>query len=1114
MKKTAKIISALLVAVLAVSLVVSVNSANITFTDISGHWAWTGGQIPYLTEKDVLNGYAQGDGTYLFKPDKTITRAEFIKILTETAGLTETAPVDFKDVKDSDWYYIYFCKAKAQGFLINYGTNASPNMDIPREEAVALIARYLNLPANEAADESVFTDTNEISQYYVNDVLRAVSAGIINGYEQSDGTFMFKPKKTLSRAEALTIIYRAFGCIFNQTTHSRDASAYKTNNIITKSGITLNSVTLDGRNIVSEGAGRDTITIADSKINGTLYVRGDTAITLDNTTADEIVVSGSGKITLIGDSKIGKLTVEKTVDIALTKGEIDVLNVKGRAENVKVTGNGSIRSANIAAPGFISSMSPSEYFIANGITATFAATPHTGSSTTAESIDGTPYVTSDGENYFVHVTTKADGKLLLYFTNSTVVPAVDGFDSAYRNSQYSASFTVKAGKPESLETFPASQVSSYKYIIIQVQNGMTKYNPVKIDNKALSGYGFSKNPETSANLLSISFTPAVTGKIYWFYSDTCAPLNQSEFLVKFEEKENAMKDAIGANAGKADSVKVNSRYTQNYPYVYFMLENESGQRYTPIVVAVGDNGFSVAPIVTTPGTIGFTPAVSGTVYYYLSETPELPSPEDYMRIYRKAVYKDNKAAVAGAPDFIEVDKNKLSKYPYVIFAIKDTDDDVYIPVYVLARYYTGFKADPTLDINGVVTFTAAENGTVYYYITSVSVAPTSEDFVTNYNETAKAFKGSVGAQADKKGTITADKSLLTRYGYIVVMFVDSNGTNASPIVLKMANTEAGSVGYAERPKFYTTEEGSSYFSFKAASDGFMMYYFSNTDGRPGTAELFLAAYRACECEDKGQLFPSEGYKVERYVSPETVAAYDYLIIELCANENLEGYSSPVVINMKTLEEVGGGSTNPNTNPGYGFTSSKNGTMIIITPTVSGTLYHYGALSYEQLPEGNFTAAYETYKNATGSTAQVTKGTPVPLMYGSSVKYIVACIELEDHTYCKYAIIDMSSGRIISEQEVEHGYGFSITQIQQSNFASTSIFSFTALADGEMTVSVRTDSDTLLKSIPITAGNEYSIDLTAEVARLKNLSGLVASIKLVFKVVNDPIRYTEYTLAIR
>ena len=151
MKKIKRILSAVLAAAMIAASASIVSAAQVAFTDVSNHWAWQRGYISYLVEKDVINGYKQSNGTYMFKPDGTVTRAEFIKMLDETFGLTETRDITgkYKDVSANDWFYEYFAKAVEQGYILNYGTNANPNGALSREEATSLLVRYLNLPDNE-----------------------------------------------------------------------------------------------------------------------------------------------------------------------------------------------------------------------------------------------------------------------------------------------------------------------------------------------------------------------------------------------------------------------------------------------------------------------------------------------------------------------------------------------------------------------------------------------------------------------------------------------------------------------------------------------------------------------------------------------------------------------------------------------------------------------------------------------------------------------------------------------------------------------------------------------------------------------------------------------------
>lgn len=68
-------------------------------TDISGHWAEK--VITQWQEKGLISGYE--DGT--FKPDNSVTRAEFVIILNKALGFTQKGNVTFSDVSANAWYY-------------------------------------------------------------------------------------------------------------------------------------------------------------------------------------------------------------------------------------------------------------------------------------------------------------------------------------------------------------------------------------------------------------------------------------------------------------------------------------------------------------------------------------------------------------------------------------------------------------------------------------------------------------------------------------------------------------------------------------------------------------------------------------------------------------------------------------------------------------------------------------------------------------------------------------------------------------------------------------------------------------------------------------------------
>ncbi|CEK31316.1 N-acetylmuramoyl-L-alanine amidase [[Clostridium] sordellii] len=168
-----------------------------TFNDIDGHWA-KNAIIDFAT-KGYINGY--GDGT--FKPDNSITRAEFVKILNKAFGYTNVGTENFSDVNPSDWYYNDICIGVNAGYINGYEDNTfKPDKQITREEASKIIATALNLNGDGKLN---FKDSSEISNWAKPYVDALSDNNIINGYE--DNTF--RPHNNMTRAENVTILSRA-----------------------------------------------------------------------------------------------------------------------------------------------------------------------------------------------------------------------------------------------------------------------------------------------------------------------------------------------------------------------------------------------------------------------------------------------------------------------------------------------------------------------------------------------------------------------------------------------------------------------------------------------------------------------------------------------------------------------------------------------------------------------------------------------------------------------------------------------------------------------------------------------------------------------------------------
>ncbi len=362
MKRTISLIMAFALVLTLFAGLTAASAADVTFTDVpSTHWAYP--YITYLANKGIL----VGDGSGRFRPNDPVTRAEFIKMIDEVFGLKTSVATSFTNVPA--WASEYIGRAKAQGYLLNYAVNDDFNLGLTREEAVALIMRYLNIQ-DTGASRVVFTDYHSIHEPFLVYVEQAVREHIISGY--SDGSF--GPKNVLSRAEALTILYKAAGAIYDQSAYS-DSYGAAASNAVVKSSASLYNLHLNGRIIIAEDV--QAVNFIDCIITGNIEVRGTAAVTFQNCSVPQIVLKGvGGTLKLSGGSMISKAFVDRTSRITLEeKTKIDTLVVNSGAPDTKIEGKGAIGTIYVYASGVdTGKLLPAKYEIAAGLTATFAGT--------------------------------------------------------------------------------------------------------------------------------------------------------------------------------------------------------------------------------------------------------------------------------------------------------------------------------------------------------------------------------------------------------------------------------------------------------------------------------------------------------------------------------------------------------------------------------------------------------------------------------------------------------------------------------------------------------------------------------------------------------------------
>lgn len=165
-----------------------------SYSDMSKHWSKT--YVKSLVDKKVTNGYP--DGT--FKPDGTITIAEFTKILVSSLGHTNLGN------GSKHWADKYMDKAWRSGLIFsNEPEFTKLDTNITRAQMSRMISRAMT-----EKYPDMYEFAYQIKDYWsieVNDqnpILLMFRTGVITGYP--DGNF--KPSANATRGEACTMLMR------------------------------------------------------------------------------------------------------------------------------------------------------------------------------------------------------------------------------------------------------------------------------------------------------------------------------------------------------------------------------------------------------------------------------------------------------------------------------------------------------------------------------------------------------------------------------------------------------------------------------------------------------------------------------------------------------------------------------------------------------------------------------------------------------------------------------------------------------------------------------------------------------------------------------------------
>lgn len=168
--------------------------------DIDGHWAEL--SIQEAVKRGIVTGY--GDDT--FRPERSVTRAEFASMLARALGL-QGDPAAQSAFADADripsWAAASIGAMVKAGIIKGYDDGTfRADRQIDRAEMTVMLARALGLKLEQASELPAFADREQIPEWAKAAVAAAVDAQIVQGKTGN----RFAPGDVTKRAEAVVAI--------------------------------------------------------------------------------------------------------------------------------------------------------------------------------------------------------------------------------------------------------------------------------------------------------------------------------------------------------------------------------------------------------------------------------------------------------------------------------------------------------------------------------------------------------------------------------------------------------------------------------------------------------------------------------------------------------------------------------------------------------------------------------------------------------------------------------------------------------------------------------------------------------------------------------------------
>ena len=251
-----------------------------SFTDIN-HWAKN--DIAIAAEKGWISGYEQDDGTYTFRPNQPITRAEAVSVInrvlgranskesSDTASLSKDGIRHFLDVSENAWYYYavmeasirHVCSASGSTETWSSFTKETSGLSAGFHQ-VGSVFCYVNSDGQPVKLEA---GINQFGSTYI----YAAAAGYTASMDFSSGKLLYPSGSTVALSEGVVPIKNAnstYYYFYWNGTNNKPTHLIQGVNVINNNGYWADSdgfalrggmkadtiVSLGGKNYMATGA--------------------------------------------------------------------------------------------------------------------------------------------------------------------------------------------------------------------------------------------------------------------------------------------------------------------------------------------------------------------------------------------------------------------------------------------------------------------------------------------------------------------------------------------------------------------------------------------------------------------------------------------------------------------------------------------------------------------------------------------------------------------------------------------------------------------------------------------------------------------------------------------